>query len=318
MIPALVLTAGLATRLRPLSLVRAKAALPVGGTTLAGRVLQQLARAHVNEVVLNLHHLPPSLTSRIGDGSDIGVRVRYSWESPNVLGSAGGPRKALPLLGATTFLILNGDTLTDLNIDALVADHRGSGALVTMAAVPNTMPERYSGLATDLKGNFTGIVARGATTPSFHFIGVQVVEARAFADVEENTPADVLKGMYQSLVRERPDSVRIHECTSTFLDIGTPEDYVRTCRALALPDAGCIERGARVNIDPTAQIRDSIVWDDVDIGAGARLNHTVVTDGVRVPAGSRWDSVILRRADDVCGPNERQVGDLTVTPLADV
>ena len=95
MIPALVLTAGLATRLRPLSLVRAKAAVPVAGTPLVLRILRQLAAAGITDAVLNLHHLPHTLAAVVGDGSDVGVRVRYSWEMP-VLGSAGGPRHALP------------------------------------------------------------------------------------------------------------------------------------------------------------------------------------------------------------------------------
>ncbi|MGE0447559.1 MAG: NDP-sugar synthase, partial [Vicinamibacterales bacterium] len=122
MIPALVLTAGLATRLRPLSYVRAKAALPVGGEPLARRILRGLRAAGVTDAVLNLHHLPATLTSRLGDGSDIGMRVRYSWEGPVVLGSAGGPRHALSLLGPT-FLIVNGDTLTDVDVPALLREH---------------------------------------------------------------------------------------------------------------------------------------------------------------------------------------------------
>ena len=133
MIPALVLTAGVATRLRPLSLVRAKAALPVAGQPIITRILRQLRAAGVTDAVLNLHHLPHTLTRIVGDGSDLDMRVRYSWEMP-VLGSAGGPRQALPLLGASTFLIANGDTLTDVDMPALVAAHRHSGALVTIAA----------------------------------------------------------------------------------------------------------------------------------------------------------------------------------------
>src|SRR5687767_8573965 len=100
MVPALVLTAGLARRLRPLSLVRAKAALPVAGVPLVHRILRSLAASGVTDAVLNLHHLPHTLTRLVGDGSALGMRVRYSWEVP-VLGPAGGPRRAVPLLGST-------------------------------------------------------------------------------------------------------------------------------------------------------------------------------------------------------------------------
>src|SRR6478752_6585944 len=140
MLPALVLTAGMATRLRPLSLVRAKGALPVAGIPIAERILRRLASAGVRDAVLNLHHLPDTLTRRIGDGGAIGVRVRYSWETP-LLGSAGGPRRARPLLGTSPFLVINGDTLTNADVGALVAEHRAHDALATLAVVANPEPD---------------------------------------------------------------------------------------------------------------------------------------------------------------------------------
>ena len=114
-LPALVLTAGLGTRLRPLTAVRAKPALPVAGEPLVRRILRWLAAAGVKRPVLNLHHLPETVTALVGDGADLGPSVRYSWEIP-MLGSAGGPRRALPLLDADRFLIVNGDTLTDVDL----------------------------------------------------------------------------------------------------------------------------------------------------------------------------------------------------------
>jgi NDP-sugar pyrophosphorylase family protein len=87
--PALVLTAGIATRLQPLSSVRAKAALPVAGTPLVVRILHGLRDAGVMRTVLNLHHRAETITRIVGDGSQIGIDVRYSWES-SILGSAGG------------------------------------------------------------------------------------------------------------------------------------------------------------------------------------------------------------------------------------
>src|SRR5579863_10125505 len=99
---ALVLTAGLGTRLRPLTTVRAKPAIPVAGVPLIRRIVAWLASQRVTHLVLNLHHLPETLTRVVGDGGDLGVRVRYSWEQPRVLGSAGGPRLALPIVGRST------------------------------------------------------------------------------------------------------------------------------------------------------------------------------------------------------------------------
>jgi NDP-sugar pyrophosphorylase family protein len=314
MIPALVLTAGLATRLRPLSFVRAKAALPVAGVPLITRILETLGRAGVTDAVLNLHHLPHTLTRIVGDGSDLGMRVRYSWESP-VLGSAGGPRQALPLLGRSTFLIMNGDTLADLDIPALVAAHRASGALVTMAAVPNREPQKYSGLMAGLEGAFIGIARRGSAEPSYHFVGVQVAEAEAFASLAAGTPHESVAALYPALIRDRPGSVRVHVCDSEFLDIGTPDDYLRTSVLVAHRERGAHAAGARSRVDPTARIEDSVLWDDVMVGAGSLLRQCIVTDGTEVPADTSWIGVTLRRADGQLAPGEKRIGDLAVASI---
>src|SRR5260370_5725215 len=94
---ALVLAAGRGTRLRPLTLTRAKAAAPVDGEPLARRTIRWLVGHGVRDLVVNLHHKPESIAAAVGDGSDLGPRVRYSWESP-ILGSAARPRHPLPLL----------------------------------------------------------------------------------------------------------------------------------------------------------------------------------------------------------------------------
>ncbi len=319
MIPALVLTAGLATRLRPLSLVRAKAALPVAGETLAERVLRWLAGAGVTDAVLNLHHLPHTLTSAIGDGSQLGVRVRYSWEMP-LLGSAGGPRRALPLLasaagnGRRSFLVVNGDTLTDLDPGPLVRDHHERGALVTMAVVPNADPQKYGGVVADESGAVTGFVGRGSAQSSFHFIGVQVAEPDAFRDVPKDTPYESVAALYPSLIAGRPGAVRIFRTTAEFLDIGTPADYLDTARLISRRERRAAG-GARISIDPRAVVEESILWDDVVIEAGAYLRECIVTDGVRVPADTSWRGVTLRTARGALAPGERQVGNLAVGSL---
>src|SRR6185503_3747872 len=129
---ALILAAGLGTRLRPLTSLRAKAAVPVNGIPLIGRVISWLVSQNIRDLVVNLHHHPASITRAVGDGGEFGARVRYSWEHP-VLGSAGGPRRALPLLvdrasadAGETFLMVNGDTLTALSLARLASAHYDS------------------------------------------------------------------------------------------------------------------------------------------------------------------------------------------------
>ena len=296
MIPALVLTAGLATRLRPLSLVRAKAALPIGDQIIAQRILRRLAGHGVTDAVLNLHHLPHTITRIVGDGTAEGVRVRYSWEMP-VLGSAGGPRRALPLLGASTFLIVNGDTLTNVDVGAVVQAHSKSGALVTMAVVPNTEPAKYGGVVAAGDGTVTGFTRAGSSEPSFHFIGVQVAEAEAFASLPDNMPAESVKDLYPSFIAAKRGSVRAFVTDAEFFDIGTPGDYLDTCLHFAPRPDECV------------------VWNDVHIDPAARLRRCVLTDGVRVPAGVSWENVTVRRADGELLANEYRVSDLAIAPI---
>jgi mannose-1-phosphate guanylyltransferase len=301
MIPALVLTAGLATRLRPLSRVRAKAALPVAGQPLVHRIIRWLSAAGVRDLVLNLHHLPHTIAATVGDGEQLGVRVRYSWENP-VLGSAGGARRALALLGASPFLIVNGDTLTDVDVMAVMDTHRRSDALVTMAVVPNTEPHKYGGVLVDEAGVVTGFTRRGTATPSYHFIGVQAAEADAFAPLPDHTPHESVGALYPDLIRTRPRSIRAHVSNAEFLDIGTPADYLDTCLRIAAREGHPLPN-------------DSVLWDDVVADAGAQLRRCVVTDGVRVPAGE-WVNVTIRHADGELEPFEQRRGDLAIAPLA--
>lgn len=314
MIPALILTAGLATRLRPLSLVRAKAAMPVAGQPLITRILRQLRAAGVTDAVLNLHHLPHTLTRIVGDGSDLGMRVRYSWEMP-ILGSAGGPRQALPLLGAPTFLIVNGDTLADVDIGAMVAAHRRSGALVTMAAVPNEEPQKYGGILVGTDGVVTGFTKRGSSHAAYHFVGLQVAEAAAFAPLDAGAPYESVAAVYPALIGDRPGSVRAHVCAAEFFDIGTPSDYLRTSLLLMRREGGAVPRGAHTRVDATARVEESILWDDVEVGAGSMLLECIVADGARVPGGTSWTGVTLRRATGELAPGERRIGELAVASL---
>ncbi len=268
------------------------------------RIIAGLTAHGVVDLVLNLHHRPQTLTAVVGDGSDLGARVRYSWEAPVVLGSAGGPRHALPIVGADEFLILNGDTLTDVDLAALAASHAASRALVTLAVVPNTAFDRYGGVHVGPDDAVTRFSPRGSESrDSWHFIGVQAVNASVFAALPDNVPMSTIGGVYDELIRTRPGSVRAFRCAAAFWDIGTPHDYLAASQAFT---TGGVDAGRRVRIDPTARVRRSILWDDIEVGAGAQLTECIVTDGVRIPAGAGYERAVLQQRGD----------DLIVTPLA--
>ena len=285
----MVLTAGLGSRLRPLSYVRAKPAVPVAGEALIRRIIRWLASHGVRALVLNLHHKEETIRSEAGDGSDLGVVVRYSPEA-EILGSAGGPRRALPLLDADRFLLVNGDTLTDLDLGALVRAHEATGAKVTMALVPNPDPAKYGGAVLDREEAVVRFARAGSGAAEAHlFIGVQAVDASVFASLPPEVPAESVTQVYPALIAERPGSVRGFVCGASFFDIGTPADYLATSLALARQEGRDeLPAGPGCRVDPAARVHRTALWNDVEVEAGATLVDCVVTDGVRVLSGTSF------------------------------
>jgi NDP-sugar pyrophosphorylase family protein len=287
---ALVLSAGLGTRLRPLTYVRAKAAMPVNGDPLVRRVVRWLAAAGIRDLVCNLHHRPDTITALLGDGADLDVRVRYSWEDP-VLGSGGGPRRALPLLldgGAERFLTVNGDTLTDVDVQALLDAHVRSGALVTMALIPNPAPDKYGGVLVDADARVMKFTRRGEVRESYHFIGVQAVEASVFADLPDGVAVESVGTVYPRLIAANAGSVRAFISAASFRDIGTPADLLRTTVELAaLEGDRMVDPSAK--IAATARVERSTLWDDVAVHHTASLADCIVGDGAVIPAGASFE-----------------------------
>jgi len=274
----LVLAAGLGSRLDPLTRVVAKPAVPLGDRTLIEHVLAWLRTQGAHEVVLNLHHRPATITSVVGDGAHLGLSVRYSWEEP-LLGSAGGPRHALPLVETDTWLIVNGDTLCDVDLSAMIDGHRRSGADVTLAVVPNHSPDHYNGITIDSTDAVTGFVPRGRAQGSWHFVGVQIAAASVFAGLADGVPAETVAGIYKDLLITRPGTVRVWRVTGAFLDVGTPRDYLN----------------AALHYGQAAP-RRSIIWPEATVEPGADLEECLVIGQTRVPAGFQARSAILAPA----------------------
>jgi NDP-sugar pyrophosphorylase family protein len=309
---ALLLTAGLGTRLDPITRLVAKPAVPLGNATLVEHVIAWLRSQGITDLVMNLHHRPATLTSIVGDGRHLGVRVRYSWEQP-LLGSGGGPRRALTLLDADPFLVINGDTLCEMSLPPLLDAHASTGADVTMAVVANPAPDHYNGIATDGEGRVRAFVQRGRLAAgTWHYIGVQVVHARAFAPLAADVPAETVAGIYPEMAAARPGSIRTFETDATFVDVGTPRDYLSAALSLGGARAG---RNAGTHAGAPG-VTHSIVWPEATVEPGALLDQCIVAGPVRVPAGFRAHTAIILPAA-IARPGDRADirGDLAVFPL---
>lgn len=302
MIPAIVLTAGLGTRLDPLTRLVAKPAVPVAGRTLIELVLDWLRGHDVTDLVLNLHHRPETITAVLGDGAHLGLRIRYSWENP-ILGSAGGPRRALSLLSADQVFIVNGDTLCAVDLRRMLEAHRRSGADVTLAVIPNPAPNQYNGMVLDRSNRVRKFVPKGkATADTWHFVGVQVANANVFSALAQGEPAETTTALYLQMIADGVGSVVAWPVDVPFLDVGTPRDYLRVARELAGDER------------PSDGVTRSIVWPGARVPPDADVDECVVA--APLPAGFRASRSVLVPAS-VLQPGERvpTVGNVAVFPL---
>ncbi|MFN8060656.1 MAG: NDP-sugar synthase [Vicinamibacterales bacterium] len=314
---ALVLAAGHGTRARPLTAVRAKPALPLGTDTLVSRILRWLRDEGVERVVVNLHHRPESVVRAVHDGLPPGLSVRFSSET-RLLGSAGGPRHALPLIEDDPFYVVNGDTLTNVDLGALARRHEEAGALVTMAVMPSPDPRHYGGVIVGERDDVIGFARPGRHASPQHFVGVQIMRREAVADLPDGEPAETVWGVYPQLLSRSADAIAALRCRPVFHDIGTVGDYIRTARQLA--GAGS-RRGSSIvghgcEVDATAELGDSILWDDVRVGGGASVVRSIVVDGVTVPQGAVLrDAIVFPMSAQPLVPDATSVSGLLVVSL---
>jgi MurNAc alpha-1-phosphate uridylyltransferase len=134
---ALIFAAGRGERMRPLTDTTPKPLLPVRGKPMIVWHLEKLARAGVQEVVINTSHLAAQFPETLGDGSTWNLRIRYSYEGPEPLDSGGGMFRALPFLGHDPFIAVNGDVYTDFDFSTLPLNPSGVAHLVVIDNPPH-------------------------------------------------------------------------------------------------------------------------------------------------------------------------------------
>jgi len=135
--PLAILAGGLATRLHPITQTIPKALVPVAGEPFLAHQLRLLARHGLRNIVLCVGHLGGQIEAQFGPGGDYGVELRYSYDGPQLRGTAGALRQALPLLGES-FLVLYGDSYLDIDYGAVVRSFRENNARALMTVIENS------------------------------------------------------------------------------------------------------------------------------------------------------------------------------------
>ncbi len=277
---ALILSAGFGRRLLPLTESRAKPSVPVAGIPLIVRILEWLAAQGVENAILNLHYKPDSITRCVGHGRSIGIKVKYSWE-PRILGSAGGPRSALSMLG-DEFFVINGDTLTNIDLTKMFQAHKEHNAVVSLAVSDNLMPKRYGGVTVG-KDSFVQGFSPPGNHNGLHFVGIQLAKASVFSPLRYQEPASSIGGIYDSLLQSDSQKIYAHRISKKFRDIGTPSDYFASSLAVAKKEnRSDVLIGDNCQVHPTASLTRTIIWNDVIIEEGCRIKNSILSDGVRL------------------------------------
>ena len=233
---AMILAAGFGTRLRPLTNTIPKALVPVAGRPLIEYNLLLLKAYGIEDVVINLHHLGDKIRTALGDGSAYGLRITYSPEDP-ILESGGGIKNAQPFLDGGTFLVINCDTILDIDLNTLAAAHQQTKAVGTLVLRPDPGAARYGLLETDPHSCLRRIRGEPAEHPvteplsQYMFTGCQVLEPRVFDFMPEGKPFSTTRETYVNMLRaNEPLYGFIH--TSTWMTVDDVEAMARATRAI--------------------------------------------------------------------------------------
>ena len=305
---AMILAAGFGTRLFPLTIDRTKPAIPFLGKPLVGYVAEYVARFGFNEVVVNLHHQPDSVIEALGDGTEFGVRISYTLEEPNILGTAGALDNARGHLENETFLIVNGKIITDIDISGAIDTHRSTGAIATMVLKPNTKREKFTIVNTEdglVKGfgDFARPVTEQEIRDTEHdietplmFTGIHILEPRVFDYIPRGIYSDIVPSFYLPAIMEG-EKIAAHVADGDWYELSTIPRYLDI--SLAMMDGQDVFSGDNCSVSEDASIRDSVMWDDVVVEDDAHLYRTIIADGVKIESGEKFENAAIVRADMV-------------------
>lgn len=225
---AMILAAGLGTRLRPLTNTIPKPLLPIAGTPLIVWNLLLLKRYGFHDVVINLHHLGPMIEQTVGNGSRYGLRIIYSRE-PTILGTGGGLKQAELYFSGESVLVLNGDTLVELDLGTLYECHQQREAMATLVLRKDPEAAEWGLVEMDSDNRIVRITGRGRTdhgpTLPRMFAGIHVLRPRLLRDVPKGVASSIIDHYVAAI--QRGDAVFGYDCEGYWSDIGTPERYAQ-------------------------------------------------------------------------------------------
>jgi mannose-1-phosphate guanylyltransferase len=295
---AVILVGGEGTRLRPLTCNTTKAMVPVLNKPFLEHLFGYLKGHGIIDIILAMSYLPQGIKGYFGDGTKLGVSLSYLVEE-EPMGTAGAAKNAESHLDES-FLMLNGDIFTDLDITAMIDFHRRKKAAATIAVTPVDDPTAYGLIETDADGRisrFREKPAREEVTTNTINAGVYVLEPDILAGIPPGKNVSIERETFQRLLEER-EPVYAYSSTAYWLDMGTPEKYLRLNHDLLLGRAPVpinIRESGQSRIDPSATIEAPVlIGEGCAIGPGATVKGpAVLGPGCKLEEGAIIEGAVL-------------------------
>ena len=310
---AMVMAAGLGTRLRPLTDFLPKPMMPVANRPVLHHLLNLLRRHDVTDVGINVHAYPEMIQAYFGDGANLGMAIEWSYEE-ELLGTAGGTKKLENFWGGETILITSGDGLHDVDVTALLGHHRRTGALATLTVKPVSDPSSYGVVILDRDTRVRGFQekpTRDEARSDLANCGIYVIEAELLDRIPPDTFHDFGNDVWPSLVAAN-EEVYAYTTMAYWNDVGDLSELRNTILDAVLghvrvdipgeeiapgvwAETGCrIADSARIDgpvvlgpgvvIGEDAQVRGpAAIGADCVLGKGAAIRSAALLPGTAVP-----------------------------------
>ena len=295
----LILAGGKGTRLRPLTINTPKPVVPVANAPFLLYQIDLMRSAGIDEIILSLSYQPRKIEDLLKDGSDYNVTIKYAVEG-TPLGTGGAFKNAEEQIDSTT-VVFNGDVLTGLDLNAVIARHKQAGAVATLVLTPVDDPSAYGLVETDADGRVLRFIEKPgpAEVSSCKNInaGVYVLEPSVLRYMPKGEEYSFERGLFPTLL-EKKELVLSYILDRYWIDIGTPQKYLEVHHDIlsgkfqssrvpkSVLDRSSLPAGASVD-------EKSIIDSDVTIRSGVRIENSVIGRKCKIDEGAQViDSVI--------------------------
>ncbi|MEM3733826.1 MAG: sugar phosphate nucleotidyltransferase [Nitrososphaerales archaeon] len=295
-----VLAGGEGTRLRPLTLTRPKPMLPLGPTPVIEHLIKHLTNIGFNEIILTIGYMGEQVKRYLGDGSRFNARIHYSFEPEDYLVGTAGSVKMVSHLLQQRFLVIQGDTYTEVDLSKVVKAHIESGCDATIMVKSVENPWLFGTVEYDEKGIITGFQEKPEPErcrTNKISTGVYVFEPDVL-DFITQPPCDFARNVFPKMLASRKKMLA-YECEGYWVDVGSRQGYIEA-------QAHLLKKHMREYNEPIWRLGEAelskdarleppvLIGCDVRIEADATIGpYTCIMSASRVSSGSTISSATL-------------------------